>query len=210
MASPPAGAQTDLGSWRSLVKRVVELSNAFLPPQDATGTYSRADYDRTSAFLLLAHAEIQSHIEENCRALAHAAVTQWEADSKPRAAVIALVAFAHADGEAAVPKSSDGTASIRRVVAKAKSNYSAIVHHNNGVKSKDVLKLVIPVGVRETSLSAGWLADMDTFGSSRGDQAHLGVGARRPPDPADARKLIARLLMGLRAVDRELANLATE
>ena len=67
--------------------------------------------------------------------------------------------------------------------------------------------LLLPLGVRESDIPSGFLADMTTFGAKRGDLAHRSVGARVPPNPVDTNRLIIQLILGLRRLDRRLLDL---
>ncbi len=59
-------------------------------------------------------------------------------------------------------------------------------------------------------MPGGFLPDMNTFGSNRGDHAHQGVGHKTPPDPVDALRLVTRIVLGLRQLDRRLMSLKAE
>ncbi len=195
----------------ALVHRIRDLRSAFLPPTDPTGSYSAAEYDRTAAFLLLAHAEAEWFVERRCLEVAAAAVAAWSADSAPRSTIVALAAFSHSGGKSALPDPGRaGPPQIREVVDEAKRTYSTVVDQNNGITEENLLRLLLPLGLREFQFPTGFLVDMNTFGSHRGDQAHVGVGARTPPDPGDARNLATRIVLGLRRLDRHLLRLKTE
>ncbi len=196
---------------RELVRRTRDLRSSFLPKPDPVGSYSSSDYDRTAAFLLLAHAEVEWFIERRCLDIASMAVTNWTIDSAPRSTLVALAAFSHAGGQSGLPDPGrSGPPQIREVIDEAKKAYSYVVNNNNGLKEENLLKLLLPVGLRESQFPSGFLADMNTFGTNRGDHAHKGIGARTPPDPVDALKLVTRVVLGLRRLDVQLLKLRSE
>jgi hypothetical protein len=53
----------------------------------------------------------------------------------------------------------------------------------DGVKVKDLKKLILPIGVRISDLDATWITNLDNFGKLRGDVAHKTVGVLQPIDP---------------------------
>ena len=117
---------------RLLVHRLRELRSIFLPAPHPMGQYSSADYDRTSALVLLMHAEIEWFLEERCREVAGAVVASWNADLVPRTTIVALAAFCHTKGAKALSSPGQGPTSIRTVISEAKVSYSATVYKNNG------------------------------------------------------------------------------
>jgi hypothetical protein len=201
-------AQPDL---RALVKRIRDLQATFLPVPNPTGSYSSAEYDQTAAFLLLVHAEVEWFLERRCLTVADTAVSSWLADLKARQVIVSLAGMADDRGFAALPKpGTRGKPALVKLVDEAKGVYSKRVHLNNGLKEGNLLEMLIPIGISEADLPATFVADMNSFGSQRGDQAHRGVGARKPTDPRDALKLVARVLRVLRRLDLKLHALASE
>lgn len=188
---------------RRLIRRIRDLARTFLPPADATGSYSTEQYDRVSAFLLLTHAELEAFIESRCTHVANTAVKAWELDSVPRKAILGLIAFAHSGGQSAIPDESSGLSpTIREIVKDAKVAYSKTVSKNHGIKEKNLLQLLLPIGVRETDFPSGLLQEMDALGTLRGSHAHRNLGAKTPPDPLDSLNRVARVVFGLRKLDQ--------
>lgn len=202
------GMRIDVQKLRS---RIDKLEEAFLPRPDPTGTYSTAEYDRTAAYLLLVHAEVESFIEERCLDVMSTVVEAWIRDYKPRSTIVALAAFAHTGGDKSIPQAVEPRRpQIREVIDGAKRSYSSIVNRNNGLKETNLLALLLPIGIRESQISSSFLADMNTFGARRGAQAHRGFGSQTPPDPVDAKNLIERVKTGLCDLDRHLKKVRDE
>lgn len=199
---------------QSLRDRVDELKDVFLPNKSPTGTYSREDYAQTAAFVLLVHAEIEWFIEERCRKVLSSAVELWAQDNRPRSTVLSLVAFCNTRKDILRHNSRDGRGSrrslIRDIVDDAKRMYSDLLHKNHGIREKNLLTILRPIGVREFELSTTFLADMDTFGTVRAGHAHRSIGAHTPLDPVEASKLIERILESLSLLDKRLQQLENE
>lgn len=197
--------------FRRLVARIKELKDTFLPAIDPTGTYSRSDYDRVRAFRLLTHAEIEAYLEDVCVSAASQVAAAWQADSTARSTLLALLAFS--DGVAKVPPDvmPTGQSLIRSRVEGAKDQYTKYAKTENmGVKEKQLLRLMLPLGIREHEIGATLAADLNTFGTQRGDHAHQSIAAQVPPDPGDTLVLVARIVWGLRRLDIRVQALGAE
>jgi hypothetical protein len=96
-----------------------------------------------------------------------------------------------------------------QVVESAFVSYVSRINDNNGVKSKNLEKLLFPLGIHERHLVmlATWLAQMNSFGTNRGTLAHKGISAQRPPDPLTQLQTVEQLLSGLLELDRLIGRL---
>jgi hypothetical protein len=201
---------------KELESRLRELRERFLPRKfDPTGSYSPRVIDRARAYRLLAHAEIEACVEDLARDLADTQYRAWETDRKPRTCLLALVSFYDSAKLPDVPEAmpaSLGRATpgfMKARIETARAAYMRRVAANNGVKEKDLLQLLLPVGVQEYELDRTWLATMDSFGSARGDTAHQSFKTQQPPDPASELALVGHVVAGLRKVDDVLGRLAS-
>lgn len=192
-----------------LVRRVRVLAATFLPPPSATGSYSLAQYDQTSAFLLMCHAEIESYIETRCLQLVHQTVSAWLDDSKPRTTILSLAAFSNAGGTTGLTIKAKKKPDTKAIVQGAKRRYSDVVYNNHGLKEENLEKMLLPLGIQEDEL-APLLPDMNSFGLERGNLAHKSVGSTKSPDPVDSRILVTRILRDMRTLDRRLTELGSE
>lgn len=190
--------------FRILVKRLRQLRRQFLPRIDPTGAYSETEYDQVRALQLLAHAEVEGYLEDVGRSVVAACTSKYYADSAPRSLLISLVAYHSA------PADREPVNQLESVVRNRVTQYFHAVSGNNGLKEKNCDLLLRPLGLNEQHFPPGFMALMDAFGAARGRIAHTGVGAQSPPDPADARDLLSRVVWALRSIDRELVRLRDE
>ena len=93
------------------------------------------------------------------------------------------------------------------VVELALQSYKSVVHDNQGIRQRNLEKLLFPIGVIGAHLSTTWLAQMDSFGSNRGTWAHKSARALNPPDPLSELTTVNQLLQGLLNLDRVLSRL---
>ena len=166
--------------FAELVERIDDLQFRFVPPLDPTGTYSDAEYDAMSAFRLLVHAEIERFIEslvEDALTRFPRKINSWKTSGCSSQLVDALVA--HMDRE------------LRK-----------FVKDNNGVKSRNILAMLKPLGLNGSHLDNIWLQTMDTYGEVRGGHAHNSRRAVTPIDPQTEQNLVyVQILPQLHALE---------
>jgi hypothetical protein len=173
------------------------------------GTYTDRELDRVRGYRLLAHAEVESCLESLALAALDNAINGWVIDRKSRPCLIALMAF-HEGERVSFPTAVSDHARhfLRSRLDSAKARYSIAVSNNHGVREVNVLRLLLPLGVREADLSGPWLATLDSFGAARGELAHRPGRALTPPDPPTEIMTVGQIVAGLRAVDRLLQTAA--
>lgn len=108
-----------------------ELSRArrhFLPRHfDPTGTtYSERKLDRTRAYRILAHAEIESFVEDILRSLVDQRFQQWQNSMQPSRVMVSLMA--------ATEVSKKGNESVGQVIDRAVKRYRDIIGNNHGIR----------------------------------------------------------------------------
>src|SRR5947207_710329 len=138
---------------KELERRVRELRVHLLPQKfDPTGSYSARIIDRARAYRLLTHAEIEACIEDLVLDVIDRQYKAWEIDRKPRTCLLAVVSF-YADAKLSdVPETLPPTLSkttpgfLKARLETARSAYKRRVAANNGIKERDILRLLLPVG----------------------------------------------------------------
>lgn len=159
--------------FAELSERIDDLHFRFVPPLDPTGTYSDSEYDRMSAFRLLVHAEIERFIEsliEDALSRFSLKITSWKGAGCNSQLVDALVK--HMDKK------------LRKEVKL-----------NNGVKSRNIVELLQPLGLTGSHLDNLWLQTMDTYGEIRGGHAHNSRRTTQPIDPKTEQDLIYKQIL---------------
>jgi hypothetical protein len=190
-----------------------ELRRHALPTKfDDTGNYSPRKIDRVRGFRVLAHAEIESCLEDLVGETVDAAYQAWWLDQEPRTTLISLMAFSERDFPARQALAEDGGPDMRERVTAAKDDFMRWVKvENHGIRERNVLKLLLPVGIREHEIETAWLATIDGFGSNRGTTAHQ--SANKPqtlPDPKSELETVKAIVRGMVPIDRRLAELRAE
>ena len=93
------------------------------------------------------------------------------------------------------------SADIAEVASCALTQYGSIISSNNGVKEENLLRIVLPIGVRKGDLDPTWITDLQEFGKKRGTLAHKSVSAHHPVNPQQEWSDVKSLLAGLETLD---------
>lgn len=201
------------------------LRHHLLPePFDPTGLYSEQDKISTMglAYRVLAHAEIESYFEDRALEVVREARSAWDRGQVSR---VALCLMAFSGREMGAPpttlqppssnKQKTWPALIdvgEKFVPLTTSFYHFVRNENHGIKERNLLSLLLPIGVEHNRLDPIFLADMESFGALRGIAAHssCATSATRGVDPEEELKRVCGLLPGIQVIDIELdALLAT-
>jgi hypothetical protein len=198
--------------FKEVERRLVELRRAFLPATfDPTGTYPSKQADLTRAYQLLAHAEIESYLEDVAFETVLKTCGKWDKSRRVSRALLSLVAF-HGDRPAAIGDASAisprPVRELDDLVNSAKALYSKYVKtENNGIRAANIRRLLLPAGVGEHELDFTWLAAIDSFGAKRGETAHTAKSTVSVPDPETEYKAVQDIVVGLGKIDGLLRDL---
>jgi hypothetical protein len=189
-----------------LEDRLDVLRQHFLPVTfSPTGAYDPVSLDHARAFILLAHAEIESYLEDRALSKADRARRRWKSRGLCSALLSRLLVYhsarSRADGWSPSLPSNDA-------VQKAINFYQSELGRNNGIKEKNILCIFLPIGFRHCNLNATLLATLNSFGESRGKLAHLSVKAHQPIDPKSVSDEVWKnILPDLEKLDESLNKL---
>lgn len=192
---------------------MTELRRHALPAKfNNTGSYSARKIDRARGFRVLAHAEIESCLEDLVSETVDAAYAAWWLDQQPRTTLVSLMAFCEREFPARQALAANTGPDMRDRITTAKNDFLRWVKvENHGIRERNVLKLLLPVGIREAEIETAWLATIDGFGGNRGTTAHQ--SARKPqtvPDPKSELETVRAIIEGMIPIDRRLAELRAE
>ncbi|PPK75255.1 hypothetical protein B0F87_106102 [Methylobacter tundripaludum] len=199
------------------------LRGHLLPtPFDPTGTYDDQEKVATAAlaYRVLSHAEIESYFEDRVmQAVDHARVA-WENTMQVSRIILCLLAFSGKEMRSPPDtleapnenkkKTWPEQVDIAKRLSPLIANFSYYVRkENHGIKEKNLLSLLLPIGVNHSRLDPTFLADMDSFGALRGATAHSSrsTSVRQAVDPAEEWKRIEALMSGIESVDTLIDSL---
>ena len=198
--------------YQLLRSRIRQLRNHLLPKKfDSTGNYSERQRDRASAFLLLSHAEIEAYLEDIVVETADSAYDKWMQRGVITKPLLAMLGYS--DSNLILPpkdKTSPTTRHLGNGIEGIKKNFNRHAYgHNNGIKTENVLRLLLQVGIDEAEIDPLWLGTINTFGSLRGDIAHRtriqnSPRVYHPPDPKTEHDNVKNIVDGLLDIDKRL------
>lgn len=196
--------------WKNLKREIDALREHFLPsPFDPLGVYLHSGrvQAHTRAFIVLSHAEIESYLEEWAKEIARKCEDLWTSSSKVTDPLAYLLVTLSERIE--LPITLTGSKDTQqRLLESCKELFPKYYKHikdNHGIKEKNVLALLAPLGVPAAALGSTLLPNLDSFGTLRGTHAHQSAKAvRNVLDPETEYNRVAELANELLALDQWL------
>lgn len=184
---------------------------------DPTGSYENQDEvsTRVLAYRVLAHAEIESYFEDRSIEVLSRAREAWDQGHVSRSA-LCLIAFSGKAMELppdTLEAPEDNKRKVwpslidvnKKFLPVASSFHRMVRNDNHGIKERNLLSLLLPIGINHEHIDPAFLADMDSFGALRGIAAHSSASttATQASDPEVELKRVQTLLPGIEAMDIE-------
>ncbi len=193
---------------RSLLPTSADLANLSIDITKASGVE-----DRAAAFLVLCHAEFESYLEDRSRSIAQRGESLWLTKRRITPCAFALMAFyGKAHIPTGIPVVGDAhykTCDLSPVLQEAVAAHIKRIEGNNGIKSKDLTALIMPIGMRIASVPGSAVAELDTYGSQRGKIAHQANGVRASLNARDEQQRAGRVLTELLVLDMAMSKLTS-
>jgi len=209
--------------FQILVGRIIDLRKCLLPLQfSPTGVYDNDDHVRIKSlsFRVLTHAEVESYFEDRVIEVAKNALAAWRSRNTISRSLVHILAFSGSEMELppstiAAPsptqaKSWPSRISIDERIENATTKYiRGVTVDNHGIREKNLISMLLPVGVDVLRIDPIFLANMDNFGKKRGDAAHQSTSVQVTTgiDPKDEFQNIVTILAGIKLIDEQLDKL---
>lgn len=209
--------------FQQLEEQLKALARCLLPAAfDPTGTYDDQEgvSTRALAYRVLAHAEIESYFEDRALEPVSRAQVVWETSRHVSHVAFCLVGFSGKE-MTSPPATLDAPSENKRkswpalvdighrLLPVISTFHHLVRNENHGIKERNLLSLLLPIGVAPAKIDPAFLADMESFGALRGLAAHSSgkTTARQAVDPEGEQKRVQALLPGIAAVDAEIDGL---
>jgi hypothetical protein len=155
---------------RQLLTRLSFLENNILPAERVDGNYTKREQDLIRSFVLLTHAEIEAYLEDVAKTKVTKSLSDWNSSRVKSNCIKSVVSFVGNDLKFENDANSNN---IQYRVNTTVAHYMrAVVDKNHGIKEKNILKVLLPLGIEINELDQTWLSVMESFGSTRGLFAH--------------------------------------
>lgn len=189
------------------VSQLYEKSVIDLNPQEL---------DMCRGYRVLCHAEIESYLEDRSLELLNLSRSNWFQHKKISASLLSL--FAHykfldnpvISGYEEIEERSNGRRymSLNDKIGKICADFKEEkIKMNHGLKQKNLINLLVPLGIDVFNLDTAWLSTMDSFGSRRGETAHTSVSTQQPIDLTTEKSDLEIIKHGLKELDELINNL---
>lgn len=155
---------------QQLLSRLDFLEKNILPSEKIDGNYTKKEQDLIRSYILLSHAEIEAYLEDIVKNKIAKSLQSWNSSRRKSHCIKSVISFVGGD----VSFENDNNADkLQYRINKTISHYQrAFVDMNHGIKEKNILKILLPLGIEFDELDQTWLSTMDSFGSTRGLIAH--------------------------------------
>lgn len=185
---------------KSLERRIVALRKAFLPAQfSPQGLYSDQVLDNARAFRVLVHAEIEHYIEDRALEIASGAFDLYAKKSRATHPLVCLLTNAQGE-QPGLPKKLGTKLTALTAVGKLLGQYRYTLTHNHGIRTHNLLQILLPIGILESEIDVVWLSTTDAFGLKRGETAHSSSISSQI-DPRDDYQTVQQVMAGLKDLD---------
>lgn len=152
----------------TLSAAVAEIADHIFDQSDLAATsQTPRSHSRCLAVIVLAHAAIEEAIEVACRS----AVSTIVVHAKPDFHFLAW-GLSSADPKSPSEKDFAKQLKAKSTVSHLAEEYLGVIDRSNGIKEKNLGKLLLPLGIDLDSLQVD-VKNLDDFGDKRGNAAHL-------------------------------------
>lgn len=205
----------DSTRYKELKNEIMQLRRDLLPKKfRVSGQYAQEDITKTRAYRVLVHAELEAYLEDRSRDIALAAVRTWKQKNQVSKPLVALIAFSGRTMEKPpnlmYPEQQsqvgqwDEKIKLRKKIDLAMNDFHSVLNNNNGIKEGNIVRLLLPIGVDCDELDTVLVADLNSYGVSRGLVAHQRFEAYRTTeqiDPKEELRKVRSLVEGMASID---------
>ncbi|MGX1101012.1 hypothetical protein ACSSVZ_005080 [Amorphus sp. MBR-141] len=207
--------------YLDLKQSIRTLRSHLLPRQfDSSGNYTERVFTKVVAFRVLSHAAIEEYIEERVVEIAIESSKTCKYFGRIPHPTACLLSFSEASGKLPPdtllpPNPNHSSAWPEKIdvftrISKVTSFYVRFVKsENHGVREKNIISLLIPIGYPHQNLDPYLVSELDNFGKLRGEFAHTGVSkhVQSKPNPELELKKVTEIVNLLKNVDKELDSI---
>jgi uncharacterized protein YciW len=150
---------------------------------------------KTLAYRVLVHAEIEAYLEDRAWAIALTAAKVWKEKQKASKIILALLAFSGRTMERPPnsispdqPSQSDKwdeKTKLSKKIDLAMGDFHRVLEQNHGIKEENIISMLLPIGIDCDDIDVVLMADLNSYGESRGIVAHRASKAYRTTQQID-------------------------
>lgn len=204
----------------ALLARMIELRRCLLPSRfSKLGVYhdtARVTV-RTLSFRVMVHAEIEAYLEERALDIAQTALSAWTTHNQVSRTTLSLLGFSGLN-MARPPDTLEAPGDNQRkswpektqIETRLKNAVDSYVRYvrvdNHGIRERQIMAMLIPIGVSPSDLDPLAVANIDNFGRMRGETAHSSTAGQLTVgiDPGAEYKVVKEIIGQLGPIDNLL------
>lgn len=152
-----------------LLSRISSIEKNLLPAVKVSGNYTKKESDQIRGYVILVHAEIEAYFEDMASEKIQKSLDLWKTARKKSNCLLSVMTFCAKD---IIWDNSPDKNKIESRINRTVIHYINLLNKNHGVKSKNIRKILLPLGIEENDLDQTWMNIMDDFGKKRGSFAH--------------------------------------
>lgn len=154
---------------KKLLSRISSIENNLLPAIKVSGNYTKKESDQIRGYVILVHAEIEAYFEDMASEKIQKSLDLWKTSRKKSNCLLSVMTFCAKD---IIWDNSPDKNKIESRINRTVIHYINLLNKNHGVKSKNIRKILLPLGIEEGDFDQTWMNVMDDFGKKRGSFAH--------------------------------------
>lgn len=184
-------------------KRLVELEDHLITKEfSEIGDYEEHVKDKARGYRLLAHAEVESYLEDVVMQVADKTLAKWQESSVGSKELISVLASLKNDPDIS-DKRLNALKTTQEVVNFSFVTFKQRIVKNNGIKEKDVKALMGPIGIDIEASMPELLPLLDSFGTKRGEVAHS-TSLKKEINPKDEVADVRNIYDHLERLDKSM------
>lgn len=188
--------------YKVLKKRIDEIGENILEFLKSCKTNTSSSYqDLIKSYILLVHAELENYIETICQGIISKSKELYDSKQRITKPILSLATMS----EKIFKEEDQQYNTTKKRLDKLFSNYNATLANNNGIKEKDLDKLLPIIGIEMEEVDDTLLSQLNAFGKTRGQIAHKTTKVIR--DFKNEQKVVEALLTSLLDLDEKFDKL---
>ncbi|WP_324674609.1 HEPN domain-containing protein [Bacillus velezensis] len=207
--------------YNNLESRLNDLENHYVSQlyEKSVIDLNPKELDMCRGYRVLCHAEVESYLEDRALELLNFSRSNWFQYKKISTSLLSL--FAHykfldnpeINGYEEVSERNNNRKymKLEEKIGKICADFKEEkIKMNHGLKQKNLINLLVPLGIDIFELDTAWLSTMDSFGSRRGETAHTSVHTQQPIDLTTEKNDLEIIKHGLKELDEIIDNMLKE
>lgn len=187
--------------YEKLLHNLERIKKILPQDREVNFNYTDEEKDRIKAYFILAHAQIETYIEECINAFVSNAYDTWLSENKPNNVLLNLLAYYH---PAICGKSveqnkrslKDGT---RALIEQCKKSFDHDLRTNHGIQDNHIEEFLKIINF-DLNLNSTFLPNLNSFSTIRGEYAHK-AESKNPATPQEAIRNVQKIIDELKSLE---------